>query len=130
MCELLVGLPAVTVLGIIDEAGGPLWVHAGQVTNGPTEAVNNLIKRVKRVFDARSGTHRSPGPHTKLESNSSVHRGGGDHARGRRTPACHRLTDGRQAMAAEIRSAIFRRRCSRAEQVLPGRPTTAYFTAS
>jgi len=27
MCELLVGLPAVTVLGIVDEPGGPLWVH-------------------------------------------------------------------------------------------------------
>jgi transposase len=27
MCELLVGLPAVTVLGIVDEADGPLWVH-------------------------------------------------------------------------------------------------------
>jgi len=27
MCELLVGLPAVTVLGIVDETGGPLWVH-------------------------------------------------------------------------------------------------------
>src|SRR5215213_7878148 len=27
MCELLVGLPAVRVLGIVDEAGGPLWIH-------------------------------------------------------------------------------------------------------
>jgi transposase len=27
MCELLVGLPAVTVLGIVDEACGPLWIH-------------------------------------------------------------------------------------------------------
>ncbi len=27
MCELLVGLPEVTVLGIVDEADGPLWVH-------------------------------------------------------------------------------------------------------
>jgi len=27
MCELLVGLPAVSVLGIVDEAGGPLWIH-------------------------------------------------------------------------------------------------------
>ena len=27
MCELLVGLPAVRVLGIVDEVGGPLWSH-------------------------------------------------------------------------------------------------------
>ena len=27
MCELLVGLPAVRVLGIVDEADGPLFVH-------------------------------------------------------------------------------------------------------
>ena len=27
MCELLVGLPAVRVLGIVDEVGGPLWIH-------------------------------------------------------------------------------------------------------
>ena len=27
VCELLVGLPAVRVLGIVDEADGPLWVH-------------------------------------------------------------------------------------------------------
>ena len=27
MCELLVGLPAVRVLGIVDEADGPLWIH-------------------------------------------------------------------------------------------------------
>ncbi|MCA1701897.1 MAG: ISL3 family transposase [Actinobacteria bacterium] len=27
MCELLVGLPAVSVLGIVDEVGGPVWVH-------------------------------------------------------------------------------------------------------
>ncbi|MCA1694887.1 MAG: hypothetical protein LC749_09205 [Actinobacteria bacterium] len=27
MCELLVGLPEVTLLGIADEADGPLWVH-------------------------------------------------------------------------------------------------------
>jgi hypothetical protein len=27
MCELLVGLPEVTVLGIVDELDGPLWVH-------------------------------------------------------------------------------------------------------
>ena len=27
MCELLVGLPAVRVLGIVDEVNGPLWIH-------------------------------------------------------------------------------------------------------
>jgi len=27
MCELLVGLPAVRVLGVVDEDDGPLWVH-------------------------------------------------------------------------------------------------------
>jgi transposase len=27
MCELLVGLPAVRVLGIVDEVDGPLWIH-------------------------------------------------------------------------------------------------------
>jgi hypothetical protein len=38
VCELLVGLPDVNVLGVIDDPG-----------DGPTEAANNLIKRVKRV---------------------------------------------------------------------------------
>ena len=36
MCELLVGLPAVVVLGIVDEAGGPLWVHIETRTDRPT----------------------------------------------------------------------------------------------
>ena len=27
MCELLVGLPDVTVIGVVDEMGGPLWIH-------------------------------------------------------------------------------------------------------
>ena len=27
MCELLVGLPAVRVLGVVDDVGGPLLVH-------------------------------------------------------------------------------------------------------
>ena len=35
MCELLVGLPAVTVLGIIDEVDGPLWVHIETRTDRP-----------------------------------------------------------------------------------------------
>ncbi len=36
MCELLVGLPAVRVLGIDDEAGGPLSVHVETITDRPT----------------------------------------------------------------------------------------------
>ena len=36
MCELLVGLPAVTVLGIVDEAAGPLWVHIETRTQRPS----------------------------------------------------------------------------------------------
>src|SRR5205807_2098304 len=39
-------------------------------------------------------TRRSPGPRTKLKSNSHVHRGDGDHARDG-TQAFHRLVDGR-----------------------------------
>ena len=35
MCELLVGLPAVRVLGVDDEAGGPLWVHIETVADRP-----------------------------------------------------------------------------------------------
>jgi len=35
MCELLVGLPAVRVLGVDDQAGGPLWVHIETVADRP-----------------------------------------------------------------------------------------------
>jgi transposase len=35
MCELLVGLPEVTVLGVVDELGGPLWVHVETRTERP-----------------------------------------------------------------------------------------------
>jgi hypothetical protein len=35
MCELLVGLPAVTVLGIDDEPGEPLAVHLETKTQRP-----------------------------------------------------------------------------------------------
>ena len=35
MCELLVGLPAVTVLGIDDEPGEPLAVHVETKTERP-----------------------------------------------------------------------------------------------
>ena len=35
MCELLVGLPAVRVLGIVDQAGGPLWIHVETTADRP-----------------------------------------------------------------------------------------------
>jgi transposase len=35
MCELLVGLPAVRVLGVVDDVGGPLWVHIETVGERP-----------------------------------------------------------------------------------------------
>lgn len=35
MCELLIGLPAVTVLGIDDDGGGPLMVHVETRTDRP-----------------------------------------------------------------------------------------------
>ena len=35
MCELLVGLPAVSVLGVVDEAGEPLRVHIETATERP-----------------------------------------------------------------------------------------------
>jgi len=69
MCGLLVGLPAVTITGIgaglqdrscppeVRQLGRTIikWRHQiaawhnAHVSNGPTEAVNNLLKRVKRV---------------------------------------------------------------------------------
>ena len=36
MCELLVGLPAVRVLGVVDEPDGPLFVHIETVGPRPT----------------------------------------------------------------------------------------------
>ncbi|MFQ5524280.1 MAG: hypothetical protein ACE5F5_12025 [Acidimicrobiia bacterium] len=36
VCELLVGLPDVTVLGVDDEAGGPLRVHVEARLERPT----------------------------------------------------------------------------------------------
>ncbi len=27
MCELLVGLPDVNIVGVVDDTGGPLWIH-------------------------------------------------------------------------------------------------------
>ena len=35
MCGLLVGLPAVRVLGVVDDVGGPLWVHIERVSGRP-----------------------------------------------------------------------------------------------
>ena len=35
MCELLVGLPAVRVLGVVDDVDGPLWVHIETVSGRP-----------------------------------------------------------------------------------------------
>jgi transposase len=35
MCELLIGLPAVTVLGIVDELDGPLWIHVETQADRP-----------------------------------------------------------------------------------------------
>ena len=36
MCELLVGLPAVRVLGVVDECDGPLFVHIETTGRRPT----------------------------------------------------------------------------------------------
>ena len=35
MCELLVGLPAVRLLGVVDDVDGPLWVHIETVSGRP-----------------------------------------------------------------------------------------------
>ena len=36
MCELLVGLPAVRIVGVVDEGGAPLWVHVEMVGERPS----------------------------------------------------------------------------------------------
>ncbi|MGI8519796.1 MAG: hypothetical protein ACR2MC_04190 [Actinomycetota bacterium] len=43
MCELLVGLPAVRVLGIVDEGDGPLLVHVE--TTGARRCVRAAVLR-------------------------------------------------------------------------------------
>lgn len=47
MCELLVGLPAVTVLGLIDDPGGPLAVHVEARAGRPVCAGCGMPARVK-----------------------------------------------------------------------------------
>jgi hypothetical protein len=47
MCELLVGLPAVTVLGIDDEPGEPLAVHVETKTERPRVSHLRLLRHLK-----------------------------------------------------------------------------------
>ena len=56
MCELLVGLPAVRVLGIIDEVGGPLWVHVE--TRGERPALRCLRRDGGGQGSAAGGPRR------------------------------------------------------------------------
>jgi hypothetical protein len=42
VCELLVGLPDVNVLGVIDDPGGALWVARPRISR-PTD-VNAMLK--------------------------------------------------------------------------------------
>jgi len=52
MCELLIGLPAVRVLGVVDERDGPLWVHvetAGERPSCPRCAQPAKVKDRDRV---------------------------------------------------------------------------------
>ena len=46
MCELLVGLPAVRVLGVVDESDGPLFVHIE--TTGAAAVVSGLRRPRRR----------------------------------------------------------------------------------
>ena len=46
--------------------------HRSHVSNGPTEAINNLVKRVKRAVDAERLAENSSAPPTRTPSISEV----------------------------------------------------------